>query len=549
MIPAVLQYATLAAFAFGAMAFTWLAWSYWRGRRAGGVVFRMFTLVCASAFAANLLAAVFFLAHPVFDYVRGLLVGVLPPMMLHLVLGRAGGRWRLVLAGLYLSVLMPDDGEVATWRLGAAALMALSALLTQHPSDTRHRTWNVGIFAAFLASAAGALYGESPLFDLLPDYLLLLFLAVWLYYRERLAFFDVFLKGGLYFLTGAVGIGLLQAIAPGTSVWALFAVWLVGPLALRSTSAWIDRRALRRRYSPVEAERAFAAAIQACGGEDELEAVARGALREIFNAEAELWTEGGGPAAIEGELRDEGIRLAPRANGIPFLSGDRTLLETLARTLHVVRENLTFRQQQQALRDLAARAEVRALRAQINPHFLFNALNAIAGWIRRRPDLADETVTQLAEVFRYALNRSQQEWVRLGEEVEFLRSYLAVEQARFGDRLAMEIRCDQSVESAQVPAMLIQPLVENAMKHGVAHVAAGARVALDVRGDGGALIVEVSDNGPGFPAGFAPPLGHGLRNVADRLRGYFGDRATLQWENTPRGCRVRLQMPGKVTPP
>lgn len=554
MILALIHYASMAVFAFGAMAFSWLAWSYWRERRADHAVFHVFSLVCAGALVSNLVAALFFVMHPAFEYLRDLLTGALPPLMLHLVLDRerwqvVPGRtaWRVLLGVLYFSVLTPESDSLPTLRLGLVAALALFVLVAakrdRPAAETRHRWWNALIFAGFLVAALGSRYGESPLYDLLPDYLLLGFLAVWLYYCERLAFFDVFLKGGMYFLCGAVLVGVFVPV-DSTAVVLLLA-WLAGPAVLRRVSDWVDRRALRRRYSPVEAERLFAAGAQQCATEEDLRDAARRSLEEIFDAPADVWFGDFAPPPIEGELRLESVRLQPRRNGIPYLSGDKSLLESLARTLRVVRENVLFRVQQQDLREHAARAEVRALRAQINPHFLFNALNAIAGWIRVRPELADETVTQLAEVFRYALNRSQQEWVRLGEELDFVRSYLAVEQARFGDRLVVSIESDPGVESVQVPAMLIQPLVENAMKHGVSQVAAAGRLKVAVRGNREMLVVDVCDNGPGFPAEFEPVDGHGLRNVTDRLRGYYGERAGLQWENTPMGCRVRMRLPVK----
>src|SRR6185369_16453937 len=126
------------------------------------------------------------------------------------------------------------------------------------------------------------------------------------------------------------------------------------------------------------------------------------------------------------------VTLQARADSIPFLSDDRRLLQSLTRTLGVVLENVRFREREQELRWLASRAELKALRAQINPHFLFNALNAIAGLIPGQPALADETVQQLSEVFRYTLRKSEKEWVALEEEVEFVSAYLQVEKARFG---------------------------------------------------------------------------------------------------------------------
>ena len=119
---------------------------------------------------------------------------------------------------------------------------------------------------------------------------------------------------------------------------------------------------------------------------------------------------------------------------------------------------------------LASRAELKALRAQINPHFLFNALNAIAGLIHTRPELAEETVEQLAEVFRYTLRKSEKEWVRLDEELEFVAAYLRVEEARFGERLRGGGVGGCRRRGDAVPAMSIQPLVENAIKHGTSTV-------------------------------------------------------------------------------
>ena len=189
---------------------------------------------------------------------------------------------------------------------------------------------------------------------------------------------------------------------------------------------------------------------------------------------------------------------------------------------------------------------MKALRAQINPHFLFNALNAIAGLIHTRPELAEETVEQLAEVFRYTLRKSEKEWVRLDEELEFVAAYLRVEEARFGERLQVKVSVDAAATAIAVPAMSIQPLVENAIKHGTSTVEGQGRVELSVTLNAEALCIEVCDNGPGFPTGFslaAPGSGHGLRNIAERLSGYYGDSARISWENQAEGTMVRLQIP------
>jgi len=189
---------------------------------------------------------------------------------------------------------------------------------------------------------------------------------------------------------------------------------------------------------------------------------------------------------------------------------------------------------------------LKALRAQINPHFLFNALSVIAGLVHYRPELADEAIEQLAQVFRYTLRKSESEWAPLSEEVGFVSAYLRIEQARFGERLRVEFAVDPEAADLAIPAMCIQPLIENAVKHGVSAVEGAGRVGLRAVLHDGLLSVEVSDSGPGFPSGFRLQDGgdgHGLRNVMERLRGYYGDAARLSWESGRDGTRVVLTLP------
>jgi len=177
-------------------------------------------------------------------------------------------------------------------------------------------------------------------------------------------------------------------------------------------------------------------------------------------------------------------------------------------------------------------AELRALRAQINPHFLFNALNTIASLIPRHPDRAEKTIEQLAEVFRYTLRRSDREWVTLEEELEAVRAYLDVEQERFGDRLVVRLACTQAARSARIPAMVVQTLVENAVKHGAGAIRTQAVVEIEADISASEISIMVRDNGPGFPAAAMRSLppgdgGYGLRNIRERLQGHFGEAASL----------------------
>jgi two-component system, LytTR family, sensor kinase len=243
--------------------------------------------------------------------------------------------------------------------------------------------------------------------------------------------------------------------------------------------------------------------------------------------------------------------LGPRASEAPYFSQDLALLGSLADVFASVLDNLRLQQrkleQDQLAQELtlhASRSELRALRAQINPHFFFNALNAIAGLIHKDPVVADRTIEQLADVFRYALRGSESEWALLNDEIEFVRAYLDVERARFGSRLTVDVHLADDVRGARVPTMVVQTLVENAVKHGVAQVRGPALVRIDARRSGDHLVISVADNGPGFQqpsARTAGPKtgGYGLANIRRRLEGYFGTSANLTIErNQAEGLTV-----------
>jgi hypothetical protein len=600
-VPKWLYLASLITFTFGALTFSVLAATYLRERRApgGGLVFRLFTLACAAAFLANLSLRAAALTGVLHGWTTPLSLalaaatGLLPPLMAHVVYSeeRAGlGHarvWRWLLASFYTASAAAallnwlGDAELfapgaADWLDAAAPFMlgcaGAAGLVMAHgsrplmPAQRRHRLWKRGILALVLLCAAANLAFPGGLLTLLPDYLVLAFFCVTLYYTQRLVFFDLLIKRGSFFAVCLAGLTVWFALAarvvdqPWTAALLLTPFWLMGPWIYGRLGQAIDRICLRRRFSPAEADRRFLAAVQAASGEEDLRTKAAASLGEIFQSAAAV--RFGAPAAPAGDLIAElgapdaplgWIALAERPSGIPFLSDDRRLLESLARTLAGALDNTRFRQQRQwheererELRWLASRAELKALRAQINPHFLFNALNAIASLIADQPRLAEETVERLAEVFRYTLRKSDKEWVRLDEEVEFVTAYLEVERARFGDRLAIEFDVAPEAGGVPVPAMSIQPLVENAIKHGVAEVegrcVAGLRAALEPD----ALAIEVFDNGPGFPPGFRiaeAPGGHGLRNVAERLRGYYGEAARLWWERRGEWTRVLLRIP------
>jgi LytS/YehU family sensor histidine kinase len=191
---------------------------------------------------------------------------------------------------------------------------------------------------------------------------------------------------------------------------------------------------------------------------------------------------------------------------------------------------------------LASEAEMRALRAQINPHFLFNALNTIYGIIPREAAGARRIVLNLAGIFRYSL-QTDKILIPLSEEMEIVRSYLEIEELRLGPRLRAAIEVDREAERALIPALSVQPLVENAIKHGVSTRAGGGWLKLTAKVSGGALTIAVEDSGgdPGSEA--SGGAGVSLANVSRRLQLCFGAECGVHREHGPAGCRVHFSVP------
>ena len=196
-----------------------------------------------------------------------------------------------------------------------------------------------------------------------------------------------------------------------------------------------------------------------------------------------------------------------------------------------------------------ATTRLAALQAQLNPHFLFNSLNTIAVLVRDGDTrAAGRVVEQLSDVLRSTLNRTQVNEVTLEDELALVRQYLAVEEARFSDRLRPVLDVDPSALSAAVPRFALQHLVENALRHGIAKRTDAGRIVVTARRSGDILELSVEDDGPGpgpaAGAGTAHPTGHGLDNTRERLRTLYGDRASLAVTAAgPLGTIARLRIP------
>lgn len=177
-------------------------------------------------------------------------------------------------------------------------------------------------------------------------------------------------------------------------------------------------------------------------------------------------------------------------------------------------------------RKLAAEARLRSLEAQIHPHFLFNTLNSISSLIGVNPARAEHIVGRLAALLRASLDASGQPLIPLQRELAMVESYLDIERARFGDKLRSSIAVPTDLESAKVPPMSVQSLVENAVKYGITPQSDGGEVVVAVAAENGNLRIEIRDTGPGFDLS-AVPAGHGLDNLVSRLNALFGVKARL----------------------
>jgi sensor histidine kinase YesM len=172
-------------------------------------------------------------------------------------------------------------------------------------------------------------------------------------------------------------------------------------------------------------------------------------------------------------------------------------------------------------------AELQALQAKINPHFLFNTLNSIASLISENPKAAESTVEKLSELFRYTLKSAETNTVSVAEELEIVRTYLEIEKVRFGARLQYDITCDDAVRDFMIPALIIEPLVENSIKHGIASKVHGGKIVVEVTKTDGNCLISVIDDGEGIDNA-NKVNGFGLRSVEERLQLRYGASSSLR---------------------
>jgi two-component system, LytTR family, sensor kinase len=528
--------------------------------------------------------------------------------------------------------VVPSRAALLTLTLGYASIMALLAVFTQREPRAR-RTLSVVALAVFAVMAlhlsqhvAGTAGPESLPLVLLGHHASIPLALVILYQDYRFALADIFLKRGIT-LVALVALAVLLytevaapmlasqlrggATQPGV-VGVLLALWILTALAYpvlrKGVARFVDRVVLRRsdyRESATE----VGVAIDALTSAEEILDTVCARLAVILSATYSVWTvaddgprattrlarisamDGGQEAVVRIPTMDGPryrVVVGQLTGGRRLMSDDLMLLETIAnltaRRINAVRvtdERYARDVREREILQLATEAELRALRAQLNPHFLFNTLTTIGQLIREAPDRALETLYRLTGLLRAVLRGSEGEFVTLGEELKIVRSYLAIERARFEERLAVTIDVPQKLWRLPVPPLLLQPLVENAVRHGIGPRKLGGRVTIaanlgtaeelgaEVRrngagrvldtqafdrraserlnGEGPWLRLSVADTGVGVTREDLArhrQSGIGLSNIERRLDRYFGAAARLEiHSDAGAGTTVEILIP------
>jgi two-component system LytT family sensor kinase len=492
---------------------------------------------------------------------------------------------------------------------GYVALLAALFWVTRRQKGNRRAAWAsaLAVFAlsALHLSGHGSDAAESWWAELAGHHSSVLLALVILYQDYRFAFADLFLKRALsLLLLVALAVGLYAGLAAPLAarrgplaVVALLGLWVLTALvypALRQASHWfVEQVALRRPdYAALRLELAAQLARHETPTEV-LQAVCQtltpalsardvGWLRSDSVAENETppalarfaqWQRGAATECVEAlppEAEAGALIFVPTAEppfytlvagplegGRRLLSDDTAFLEAVALltarrldVLRVTRERYEKDLRAQEISKLATEAQLRALRAQINPHFLFNALTTIGYLIQTAPERALETLLKLTDLLRGAL-RETGEFVTLDEELKIIAAYLDIEQARFEERLRARVAVPEELRRVRVPSLLLQPLVENAVKHGIAPAKNGGEVSLTAQVEtiNGQpfLVLRVSDTGTGAsPTEMARgrERGVGLGNIEQRLRSYCGEAASLLLTAAPgAGATAELRLP------
>ena len=540
-------------------------------------------------------------------------LGLLPALVVHSALGPdMRGRWRRtgVIAAYALS------GAAAVINFGSAiftdavsrtgllllsvgfvAILGLIATTLRGRQDAR-RSVTIVALAAFAVSALHLSTAQSETSEFWPLALLghhasIPLALVILYQDYRFALIDTVLRRTLSvvalvvtasILYVGVGVPLLARVAtagarrvaePALNIGLVVVTALLYPTLDRWIGVLVDRVLLRRGDYAV-LRRMLADRLTAFDAPADVLVAACSAIRDTLGART-TWREApslrataevtldrlGSVATVAVPTNDVPsyeLDVAALEGGRRLLSDDVTLLESVAAivgrridSVRVTNERVARDVREQETLRFAAEAELRALRAQLQPHFLFNALTTVAHLMDEAPGRARETLFRLTGLLRSMLRTPLPELVPLREEIELIEAYLAIERARFEERLRIDIAVTPEAGRIAIPPLLLQPLVENAVKHGIAPLAHGgcvrvaAAIEPGVAGGSAFLTVRVEDNGVGIaPAELTRRRVErvGLTSVETRLERFYAGAASFTLDSMPAiGMRVTLRIP------
>ncbi len=227
-----------------------------------------------------------------------------------------------------------------------------------------------------------------------------------------------------------------------------------------------------------------------------------------------------------------------------ILIGIWHLREINRRYLERERESARLALRSSQIETKLAQAQLDALKMQLHPHFLFNTLNSISVLMRDDVKTADKMLVRLSELLRVALKSESAQEVSLKDELEFLHGYLEIEQTRFEDRLTVDFEIENETLDAQIPNLILQPLVENAIRHGIAPLAEAGKILIESRRENGFIYLSVSDNGAGLRESVKIQNGIGLKNTQERLEKLYGERQTFEIVSGKYGgLAVKIRIP------
>ncbi len=521
-------------------------------------------------------------------------LGFLPSVVVHSAESDMGGRRLLTPAAYTLSGVaailhfysamtgsaVPSGSALIILMFGAVSLIAGLLVFNFRQSLEQKMVWGAAMLVFVLSGMhfIATPEGNSWLIELIAHQSSVPLALVILYQNYRFAFADLFLKR-------AISVMLLAGVAFSLYVWVaapllryhethdrndVFAIslilllWMATAFAypwLHKLAVWTVDRVILNRANYDDVIRQLASRTANAGTVGDILSTVSELLGDVLTANNAEWSEersadqgiaDGG--VVSGSDRAEmriitaerpyyRIEFSSLRGGRRLLSDEMAMLETASHltarridALRVTHERCEQETREQEFSKLAAEAQLTALRAQINPHFLFNALTTIGYLIQTTPEKAFQTLIQLTKLLRGVLS-STGEFCALGDEMKLIENYLEIESARFEERLKVEIDVPDELRTARIPALILQPLVENAIKHGISESKKGGRVRISAaafQNNGeGFLKLSVADTGDGRGIELDEYRdGVGLRSIADRLRAHYGDSARLELVRT-----------------